>query len=135
MAKYQRKLVWQRAKGCCEYCQLPQEYSILPHETDHIRAKKHHGAHNLENTCLACAHCNGAKGSNAAGYDLETGDLVPLYNPRTDSWEDHFLWDGPILVGKTPVARATIDVLNINDPICLDQRHFLIDADLFPWDK
>jgi hypothetical protein len=35
-------------------------------------------------------------------------------------------------MGKTPIGRATIDVLNINDPICVEQRELLIDAALFP---
>ncbi len=130
MAKFQRKHVWQRAQGCCEYCQLPQQHSVLPREVDHIRAKKHHGRHTTENTCIACAHCNAAKSSNAAGYDP-----VPLFNPRQDTWEEHFLWDGPLLVGQTPIGRATIDVLSINDPICVDQREFLIKAGLFPLDR
>jgi hypothetical protein len=135
MAKFRRKQVWEWAKGHCEYCLLSQKYSVLPHEIDHIRAKKHRGAHSLENTCIACAHCNAAKGSNAAGYDPETDDLVPLFNPRKDSWEEHFFWDGALLVGKTPVGRATIHVLNINDPIYVDQRDYLIKADLFPPDR
>ena len=88
----------------------------------------------MENTCIACAHCNAAKGSNAAGYDFETGELVPLFNPRQDAWEEHFSWEGPLLAGKTPVGRATIDVLSINDPICVDQRQYLINAGLFPPD-
>lgn len=86
----------------------------------------------MENTCLACAHCNGAKSSNATGYDPETDDLVPLFNPRKDEWEEHFFWEGPLLVGKTPVGRATIDVLNINEPICVDQRAYLMEAGIFP---
>ena len=134
MTAFRRKQVWLRAKGCCEYCQLSQEHSVLPHEIDHIRAKKHRGPHTLENTCIACAHCNAAKSSNAAGYDPETDELVPLFNPRKDAWMDHFYWDGARLVGKTPVGRATIDVLSINDPICVDQREYLIRAELFPPD-
>ncbi len=134
MASFQRKQVWQRANGYCEYCQLSQDHCVLPHGIDHIRAKKHHGPHTMENTCIACAHCNGAKSSNAAGYDPETDELVPLFNPREDSWDGHFFWDGAVLNGKTPVGRATIDVLNINDPICVDQREYLIKADLFPPD-
>ena len=82
-----------------------------------------------------CSFCNGAKGSNAAGFDPETDDLVALFNPREDSWEEHFSWHGPVLVGKTPVGRATIHVLNINDPICVDQREFLMSAGLFPPDQ
>src|SRR5439155_8849614 len=115
MAKFSRKAVWKRAKGKCEYCQLAQQHSVLPHEIDHIRAKKHRGATTLENTCLACAYCNGSKGTNVAGYDPDTGELVPLFNPRRDLWKTHFFWLGAVLHGRTAVARATIDVLRIND--------------------
>lgn len=132
MASYSRKQVWTRAEGKCEYCQLPQELTILPHEVDHIRAKKHRGPTTLLNTCLACAYCNSAKGSNVAGYDPETDQLVPLYNPRLDIWDDHFTWEGPILHGKTAVARATVAVLRINDPDRVEHRRLLQAAGLLP---
>jgi 5-methylcytosine-specific restriction endonuclease McrA len=125
MNKFGRKKVWQRARGKCEYCQLPQEFSVLPHEIDHIRARKHRGATTLENTCLACAYCNGAKGSNVAGYDPDTDELVPLFNPRSDEWQSHFRWDGAVLVGKTPIGRATIEVLRINDAARVETRQLL----------
>ncbi len=113
------------------YCRLPQEASLLPHTVDHIRAKKHRGPTTPLNTCWACAYCNGAKGSNAAGYDPETDELVRLFNPRTDDWHSHFFWDGPELEGKTPVARVTIEVLRINDPDRIEHRRLLIIAGLF----
>jgi hypothetical protein len=100
----------------------------LPHEIDHIRAKKHHGPTTLLNTCLACAYCNAAKGSNPAGFDPESGELVPLFNPRADVWAEHFAWDGPQLLGLTAVARATIDVLNVNAPERVEHRRLLLAA-------
>jgi HNH endonuclease len=103
----------------------------LPHEIDHIRAKKHHGPTTAQNTCLACASCNGAKGSNAAGFDPDTGLLVPLFNPRSDDWSDHFVWNGPVLVGLTAVGRATIDVLNINDHDRTEHRRLLLATELW----
>jgi hypothetical protein len=125
MPEFSRKKVWERADGKCEYCQLPQEASVLPHGLDHIRARKHHGLTTMENTCLACAYCNGAKGSNVAGYDLKTGELVPLFNPRSDVWDEHFFWRSSVLVGKTAVGRTTIDVLRINDPERVEHRRLL----------
>lgn len=125
MAKFSRKKVWARAGGKCEYCQLAQTDSVLPHETDHIRARKHRGPTTLRNTCLACAYCNAAKGSNVAGYDPATDTLVPLFNPRADRWADHFKWDGPILVGITPQGRATVEVLRINDAARVEHRRLL----------
>ena len=131
MATSRRRQVRERAHDRCEYCALPQDCTVLPHAVDHIRARKHHGLTALDNLCWSCAD-NAHKGSNAAGYDPETGDLVPLFNPRCDTWEDHFAWDGPVLRGKTPVARATIDVLQINDPDRVEHRRLLIWLGLFP---
>jgi hypothetical protein len=111
---------------------MPQDCNLLPHEIDHIRAKKHHGPTTLEDLCWACADCNGYKGFNAAGYDPETGDLVPLFNPRGDVWADHFAWDGPVLRGKTAVGRATIEVLQINHSDRVGHRRLLIELGLFP---
>ena len=34
-----RDQVRRRARDCCEYCQMPQSCTRLPHEADHIRAQ------------------------------------------------------------------------------------------------
>jgi hypothetical protein len=111
-----RELVWQRANGCCEYCRLPQELTILPHALDHIVAQQHHGETAAENLCLACSLCNNHKGPNLAGIDPSTGKLSRLFHPRQDAWDEHFEWNGPVLIGKYDIGRATIDVLAINEP-------------------
>jgi len=105
---------------------------VLPHELDHIRAQKHHGQDNIENLCLACAFCNAFKGTNVAGYDPKSGGLAPLFNPRQDAWHDHFAWRRAVLVGKSPSARATIDVLRINDLDRVAHRQSLISLGVFP---
>ncbi len=86
----------------------------------------------MANTCFACAHCNAAKGPNVAAYDPESDVLVPLFNPRIDLWDEHFHWQGAVLVGQTAIGRATIEVLRINDADRVEQRLELIDAGLFP---
>lgn len=123
-----RQQIWARAGGRCGYCQLAQADTSLPHEVDHIRARKHRGPTTLTNTCLACSYCNAAEGTNAAGYDPETDELVPRFNPRADAWPDHFEWDGPVLVGRTAVGRATIEVLGINRPERVGHRRLLAEA-------
>ena len=132
MAESLREQVRQQAQGCCEYCCLPQTFTTLPHEVDHIRPQKHRGSSLLTNLCLACAYCNWCKGSNAAGFDPHTDELTPLFNPRTDAWSNHFAWNGPVLVGKTAVGRTTIDVLRINIPERVEQRRLLVEAGVFP---
>ena len=128
MAVPRRKQVRERAGDRCEYCHLPQSCTTLPHEVDHIRARKHRGSDTLNNCCWACAFCNAFKGSNVAGYDPETDALVPLYNPQADRWSDHFAWRGPTLVGKTPIGRATIEVLRINLRDRVEHRRLLAAA-------
>ena len=41
------RLVWERARSRCEYCQLPQALTRLPCQIDHVIAVKHHGEINL----------------------------------------------------------------------------------------
>lgn len=94
MPKSRRQQVWERASGCCEYCQLPQEYDPRPFHLDHIRALKHDGPTVVENLALSCAACSLYKGSNAAGYDPDMGALCALFNPRTQNWNDHFKLKG-----------------------------------------
>jgi 5-methylcytosine-specific restriction endonuclease McrA len=48
------RLVWHRAQSRCEYCQLSQAFSPLPHAIDHIIARQHHGPTQAENLALAC---------------------------------------------------------------------------------
>jgi hypothetical protein len=126
------RLVWQRARHCCEYCQMPQEYDDATFEVDHIIAIKHGGATRASNLCLSCFSCNSFKGSNIAGIDPRTRKLTPLFNPRRHAWARHFRWDGPVLVGRTPIGRATIAVLNINDLFRVELREGLIAEGLFP---
>ena len=55
------RLVWQRAKGRCEYCQMPQAADDDSFEIDHIIARKHSGPTVASNICLCCLYCNSFK--------------------------------------------------------------------------
>src|SRR5437868_6129997 len=125
-------LVRRRALDCCEYCRMPQPGTSLPHEIDHIIAMKHGGLTGASNLALACFPCNHHKGPNIAGVDPLTKQIVPLFHPRHDRWEDHFDWHGPTLVGRTPAGRATIQVLAINHPDYIAVREALIAEGAFP---
>jgi hypothetical protein len=120
-----RNLVRLRAENRCEYCHLDQADTCLPHEVDHIRARKHRGQTTAENLSFACAYCNAAKGPNVAGHDPSSDELVPLFNPRVDLWDEHFRWRNSVLVGKNAVGRATIEVLRINAPERIEHRRLI----------
>jgi hypothetical protein len=124
--------VWRRAGGACEYCRMPQTFYRVPFQVDHIIARQHGGQTAADNLALACLHDNKHKGPNIASIDPVSGQLVPLWHPRRDRWADHFVWDGPALVGRTPVGRATVRLLAINHPDCLAVRAALIDEGVFP---
>lgn len=124
-------LVWRRSKACCEYCRMPQLYDELPFEIDHVIAKQHDGQTVASNLALACFADNHHKGPNLGGIDPKTRRRVWLFNPRRHKWDRHFRWDGPVLVGRTPMGRATIAVLAINLPHRVRQRRQLIAEGVF----
>ena len=120
-----------RAKGVCEYCQMPQAAYKARFHIEHIVARQHRGRTELSNLALACLRCNYRKGPNISGIDPKTRRIVRLFHPRQDAWNEHFYWRGPVLVGRTPVARATIRVLDINNADLVEVRRGLIEEGLF----
>jgi hypothetical protein len=63
----------------------------MPYEVDHIIAEKHGGSSTSENLCWSCYLYNGYKGSDIGSIDWDgSGKLTPLFNPRRDSWNNHF---------------------------------------------
>lgn len=120
-----KQLVYERANGCCEYCQTCESNIGQAMHLDHIDPA---GGDSPENLCLACANCNSFKGAVTMAQDPETEDNFPLFNPRTQVWSEHFTWvdDGLRLRGLTPIARATITRLKINHPrIVLARQHWI----------
>lgn len=122
-----RAAVRQRAADCCEYCRLQQsELPFARFQIEHIIAQQHGGGDQLENLALACDRCNLHKGPNLSGIDPETGQVVRLFDPRRDAWSDHFLQNGPHLVGRTPTGRSTVSVLKMNEPARVELRRLLL---------
>ena len=133
MDKALEELVRRRAGHLCEFCRMPQALYLTHFPIDHIIAQQHGGPTIADNLALACYRCNLHKGPNIASLDPLSGQLlVPLFHPRCDRWEDHFEWQGPMLIGRTPVGRATINVLAINHPDYFGVREELIEEGLFP---
>jgi hypothetical protein len=127
-----REFVRRRARDICEYCQMPHEFYRSSFQPDHIIAESHHGPTVARNLCWACFHCNLHKRTNLAGIDPKTGNRTWLFNPRRMKWTRHFRWDGLLLVGRTSVGRATIEVLKINDDDYVETRDALIAEGVFP---
>jgi 5-methylcytosine-specific restriction endonuclease McrA len=121
-----------RAEFRCKYCHLHQNNSFASHEIDHIYAEKHGGATTEVNLCVACSGCNRHKGSDICSIDPLTGEIVPLYHPRQDKWEDHFRFgeDG-FIEALTPTGRVTARIVNFNELARLERRARLMRANLY----
>jgi hypothetical protein len=127
-----RSLVRLRAGNRCEYCLIRQVHYESAMHVEHIVAKQHLGNDDPANLALACNHCNLHKGPNLSGVDPVDGQIAPLFNPRTNTWADHFALRGPWIVGLTPVGRATVQVLAMNAPHLLDLRNDLLMLGEYP---
>ena len=112
--EFQRELVRTRARGRCEYCRLPQEFSELRFHVEHIVPRQHGGNDEPDNLALACPTCNLHKGPNLTGIDPTTRRVEPLFHPRRDNWSEHFAHDDTRIDGKTPVGRTTASLLEMN---------------------
>ncbi len=127
-----RRQVIKRARECCEYCLLHQDYAESTHQIDHLIALKHGGSTVSGNLALACLNCNRFKGSDLTAIDPVDGVIVPLFNPRTQSWNEHFELAGGYLVGLTQTGRGTTALLRFNDEVRVNQRRILIEAGNYP---
>jgi HNH endonuclease len=110
-------------RRCC-YCLTSEANSGIPMTFDHILPRSKGGATGFENLCLACRTCNEFKSDLTEAVDPLTGEMVPLFNPRTQQWSDHFTWsqDSTRVEGLTATGRATITALRMNNLIVVVAR-------------
>ena len=120
-----RRLVAERAAYRCEYCLLPQAVALHQHEPDHIVPLQHSGETHESNLALACLRCNRYKGPNVGSFDPLTGMLVPFFNPRSQVWSSHFVWDEAVIRPLTPEGRVTVRILRLNDSERVAERQRL----------
>ena len=125
-----------RAGGRCEYCRIRG----WPLTIDHVlpkamwkaaaRAKSQPPPGDPDdptNLVAACFACNLAKWKAIAGRDPLSGQVERLFDPRRDTWDEHFAWvdDGLMMVGTSTIGRATVQRLRPNRDIYLEQRRVL----------
>ncbi len=111
-----RRTVADAARHRCGYCLTPQDFTALPMHIEHIIPLATGGSSTEENLWLACALCNGHKAAQTHYPDPETGQITPLFDPRRQTWAEHFQWsqDGTVIIGCTPSGRATVLALKLN---------------------
>ena len=112
-----RQAVRERALQRCEYCHADETWQFVRFTIDHILPTSLGGTDAVDNLALACRNCNERRGNRVSARDPETGAIVATFHPRQEDWQDHFVWDHTRirLVGRSPIGRATIVLLDMND--------------------
>ena len=102
-----------------------------PFHVEHIIARQHRGTDDLSNLAWACSRCNRHKGTNLSAVDPDTQNVVSLFNPRQEKWDDHFEIVGALIRGTSAVGRATVQLLQINAERRVELRSELINQGLW----
>ncbi|WP_420125364.1 HNH endonuclease [Longimicrobium sp.] len=112
-----RREVVRRAGEICEYCLIHQDDALLGCAVDHILSEKHGGRTEFDNLALSCTLCNRRKGTDIASVVPQTRRVVALFDPRADSWTDHFRLSADVLTihPRTEVGRVTARLLGFNE--------------------
>lgn len=129
-----RRFVFLGANGRCEYCKSSPDYATESFENEHIILQAQGGSNDLNNLALACGGCNRHKQYRIKAKDPVDETLHPLFNPRTQEWNEHFAWseDANLVIGLTPIGRATVAALRLNRPGLINLRRLLHGQGLHP---
>ena len=104
-----RLAVRKRARGRCEYCQLPDVVpDLMRFQLEHIRARRHGGSSSPANLAWACPRCNERKGTNPSGVDPDTNRVLRLFNPRRNQCHERLARRGDGC-GFEVVTRRELD--------------------------
>src|SRR5256886_10381318 len=106
-----RLIVARRANHVCEYCLIAEEDAYFTFQVEHIISRKHGGSSDIDNLALACVFCNRHKGTDIGTIVPGRTELVRLYHPRNDRWQDHFHLNGLVIEAGSEIGEATIRIL------------------------
>ncbi len=119
-----RRQVREDAGHRCGYCRASELVTATDLVVDHILPESAGGPTVRENLWLVCTRCNQFKGSKTHAIDPRTSQDIPLFNPRTQAWKEHFAWseDGTRIIGRTACGRATVETLRLNRELAVLAR-------------
>lgn len=129
-----KQAIFARAQGYCEYCKSPADFTTEPFSIEHIQPLSKNGSNDFLNLALACLGCNIYKSDKTTFIDPVSLQISTLFNPRTMTWKEHFIWDETftLMVGKTAIGRATIEALHLNRRPLKNLRRALIAIEEHP---
>lgn len=113
---------------CCAYCHTAEALTVTTFEFEHITPRSAGGETVRENLCLSCPACNRYKAQRQKAPDPNTEEIVALFHPQSQVWEEHFAWseDFTEIIGVTSIGRATISTLKMNRPQVTRVRHMWV---------
>ena len=123
-----------RAGHRCEYCHAPEAVFNLPFEVEHIVPTSRDGPDEESNQALACRACNLYKSDQQSGIDQTTREVVRLFHPRRDCWDEHLRVESEdgVIHGLTPVGRVTVACLRMNRDVQREARRSWMQLKLYP---
>ncbi len=118
----------------CGYCRTSSVLIARPLTVEHLIPRSKGGTSDEQNLWLSCRSCNQFKGTQIEAIDPDTKMVVPLFNPRIQSWSEHFRWstDGLMIIGLTPVGRATVIALKLNHEHIVESRRLWVSVGWHP---
>ncbi|MCE7989410.1 MAG: HNH endonuclease [Caldilinea sp. CFX5] len=119
-----RREIFEEGNYRCGYCRSQEILMGVSLALDHIIPLAANGSNARENLWPACRQCNELKNDRTHAKDPQTGELAPLFNPRTQRWHDHFAWnrDSTHIQTLTATGRATLAALQLNRPLLVRAR-------------
>jgi len=123
----QRASIIDRARGCCEYCRSQARFATQSFSIEHIIPRSKGGRNTVDNLALSCQGCNNHKYNKLQGYDPVSREAVSLFHPRRQCWSTHFTWndDYTLVIGLSPIGRATVETLQLNRTGLVNMRRVL----------
>ena len=118
----------------CEYCKTSSKLTGAPLVMEHILPRSLGGTDKRENLAASCYRCNEFKGAKTHAVDPDTGQLVELFNPRRQDWQNCFAWanSGIHITGLTPCGRATVIALRLNNDNIVGARAIWMETGWHP---
>ncbi len=114
-----RQIVRQKANFACEYCGVSETDAGGELTIDHFKPQSKSGSDEPKNLVYACSRCNLYKGD----YFSETDSDKKIFNPRSDSSENHFIFlaNGQVQP-LTETGKFTIVRLRLNRESLVENR-------------
>ena len=119
-----RRQVIEDTGSSCGYCLSEEVLMGVSLTFEHIIPIASGGLTTRENLWRSCRPCNEIKAARTHANDPESGEFVPLFNPRLERWTDHFQWTENYtqIIGVTATGRATVAVLQLNRSLLIKAR-------------